>query len=138
VWSATLRSLTGALVALPPDSVTGDPTLLPSTANCTVPVGVPDPGDAAETVAVNETGWPNTEGFALDEKPSVTVSWPTFTVAGTVVADAANKLSLEAGANEAVTVSVPTGKEAVEMTASPLLDSGSDPTCVAWPPLAVA
>jgi hypothetical protein len=91
VWSATLRVPTGALVALPPDSVTGDPTLLPSTANCTVSVGVPDPGDAAVTVAVNETGWPNTDGFALDERPSVTVSWPTLTVTGVAVAEAANK-----------------------------------------------
>jgi len=138
VWSATLRVLTGALVALPPDSVTGDPTLLPSTANWTAPVGVPDPGDAAVTVAVNETGWPNTDGFALDDRPSVTASWPTFTVAGVAVAEAAKKLSPEAGVYEAVTVSVPIGRDTVEMTASPLVDRVPEPTCVDWPPLGVA
>ena len=31
--------------------------------NVTVPAGVPDPGGAAETVAVKITGWPNTEGL---------------------------------------------------------------------------
>ena len=38
----------------------------PSTRKTTVPVGVPDPGGVAETVAVNVTAWPNTDGFADD------------------------------------------------------------------------
>jgi hypothetical protein len=41
---------------------TGLPTLLPSMANCTVPVGVP-PGLAVRTAAVNTTFWPNTDGL---------------------------------------------------------------------------
>ena len=37
-----------------------------------MPVGVPVPGAAALTVAVNVTGWPYTEGFA-DEMTEVVV-----------------------------------------------------------------
>jgi hypothetical protein len=36
----------------------------------TVPVGVPDPGATALTVAVNVTDWPNTDGFT-DEVTAV-------------------------------------------------------------------
>ena len=43
------------LVALPLESVTGDPKLTPSIANCTVPAGVPEPGATALTVAVKVT-----------------------------------------------------------------------------------
>ena len=51
-------------VAEPPDSATGEPELVPSTANWTVPVGVP----AVEvTVAVNVTESPNIDGFADDD-----------------------------------------------------------------------
>jgi hypothetical protein len=42
-------------VAVPETSVTGEPKALPSILNCTVPVGVPDPGDAAVTFAVKFT-----------------------------------------------------------------------------------
>lgn len=41
-------------------------TALPSTLKVTVPVGVPDPGAFDETVAVNVTDWPVTEGFTED------------------------------------------------------------------------
>jgi len=51
------------LVAVPPDNVTGDPKLLPSITNWTVPVRVPEPGATALTVAVNVTDWPNTDGL---------------------------------------------------------------------------
>ena len=40
-------------VALPPDNGAGEPELTPSILNCTVPVGVPEPGALAITVAVN-------------------------------------------------------------------------------------
>ena len=43
------------LVALPPESVTGDPKGLPSILNWTVPAGVPEPGATALTVAMNVT-----------------------------------------------------------------------------------
>jgi hypothetical protein len=42
-------------VAEPDASVTGEPKALPSTLNCTVPVGVPDPD---VTFAVKLTNWP--------------------------------------------------------------------------------
>jgi hypothetical protein len=45
-------------VAEPETSVTGEPKLLPSIANCAVPVGVPDPGATAATLAVKLTTWP--------------------------------------------------------------------------------
>ena len=60
------------LVALPPEIVTGDPKLVPSIANCTVPLGVPVPGAVALTAAVNVTDWPNTEGL-LEELTDVVV-----------------------------------------------------------------
>jgi hypothetical protein len=44
-------------VAVPPLSVTADPTAIPSTLNCTVPVGVMGPL-ACATVAVIVTDWP--------------------------------------------------------------------------------
>ena len=50
-------------VAEPPDSATGEPELVPSIANWTVPVVVP----AVEvTVAVNVTKSPNIDGFSDD------------------------------------------------------------------------
>ena len=54
-------------VAVPLLRVTSEPRLLPPSLNCTVPVGVPEPGGTAKTVAVKVTGWPNTEGFADDD-----------------------------------------------------------------------
>ena len=71
------------LVALPPETVTGDPKLLPSIANCTVPLGVPVPGAVALTVAVNVTDWPNTEGL-VEELTDVVV------LAGLTVCDRAD------------------------------------------------
>lgn len=61
------------LVALPLDSVTELPKSEPSTLNCTVPLGVPLPGEFAVTVAVKWTDCPLTEGFA-DELTAVAVS----------------------------------------------------------------
>jgi hypothetical protein len=58
-------------------TVTGAP---PSTANCTVPVGVPDPGAVGVTVAVKVTVCPNTEGLADEVTPVVVLAlfttWP--------------------------------------------------------------
>ena len=53
-------------VALPPLSVAVPRVEAPSR-NVTVPVGVPEPGVPAVTVAVKVTDWPNTDGFAEDE-----------------------------------------------------------------------
>ena len=66
-----------ANVATPPASVPVPSVVAPSL-NVTVPVGVPDAGDAAATVAVKVTDWPNTLGLAED--PSDVVVAPWFTV----------------------------------------------------------
>ena len=39
---------------------------MPLSRKVTVPVGVPEPGAEAETVAVKVTDWPKTEGLAED------------------------------------------------------------------------
>ena len=49
-----------------PFSAIGAPSGLLPSLNCTVPVGVPDPGGIAVTVAVNVTDCPNTEGLTVD------------------------------------------------------------------------
>jgi hypothetical protein len=46
--------------------------------NVTVPVGIPEPGALAVTVAVNVTVWPNTDGFA--ELDTAVVEPSLFTV----------------------------------------------------------
>jgi hypothetical protein len=78
-----MRVLILPLVAVPPESVTGDPKLPPSTTNCTVPVRVPDPGATAVTVAVKVTDSPTTDGLA--DKVTVVVVEAWFTVCGTPV-----------------------------------------------------
>ena len=50
--------LVALLVALPFTSVTGAPKFEPSIWNCTVPVGVPEPGGLDATVVVKVTDWP--------------------------------------------------------------------------------
>ena len=65
MWLPAERVAVAALVALPPDKVTV-PKLLPSILNCTVPVGVPEPGATALTVAVKVTDWPEQDGLADD------------------------------------------------------------------------
>jgi len=42
------------------------PRLLAPSLNCTVPVGVPDPGAVTLIVAVKVTDWPDKEGFTED------------------------------------------------------------------------
>jgi hypothetical protein len=53
-------------LALPPESVAVPRVTAPST-KLTVPVGVPEPGVTAETVATKVTDWPNTVGFKVDD-----------------------------------------------------------------------
>ena len=43
--------------------------------NVTVPVGVPAPGAAAVTVAVNVTDCPNIDGFVEDVSAVVVAAW---------------------------------------------------------------
>src|SRR5947209_1787208 len=59
VWLPTLSAEVLRL-ALPPLRVTVHRMVLPSW-KVTLPVGVPEPGELAVTVAVKVTDWPNTE-----------------------------------------------------------------------------
>ncbi len=45
--------------------------------NCTVLVGMPDPGATATTVAVKVTGWPNTEDAVLADSVVEVLAWLT-------------------------------------------------------------
>src|SRR2546421_112272 len=65
-------------VAAPPLSVL-DPRLVEPSRNVTVPVGVPPPGLAAETVTVNVTDWPNTDGLTEERRPAVVGARATVT-----------------------------------------------------------
>lgn len=64
-------------VAIPPLSVF-EPKVVAPSLKVTVPVGVPDPGATALTVAVKVTDWPKTEGFADDATAVVVLS--VFTI----------------------------------------------------------
>ena len=64
-------------VAIPALSVPVPNVVVPSL-KVTVPVGVPPPGATAETVAVNITDRPNTEGLTEDTTVVVLLAW--FTV----------------------------------------------------------
>jgi hypothetical protein len=65
VWFPTASEEVVKL-ALPPESVAVARVTAPST-KLTVPVGVPEPGATAVTVATKVTDWPNTVGFKADE-----------------------------------------------------------------------
>lgn len=65
-------------VAAPLFKMAGAPKLLAPSLNCTMPVGVPEPGSAAETVAVNVTICPKEDGLTEDETLVELASW--FTV----------------------------------------------------------
>jgi hypothetical protein len=78
-WDPTESVLVAPLVAVPPLTETAEPKFTPSIRNWTVPVGVPVAGAFALTVAVNVTGWPNTDGFA-DEVTVVVVAAMAVTV----------------------------------------------------------
>src|SRR5258708_21192806 len=86
VWLPTLSAESGGDVATPLGlSVAADPNGVPSTANCTLPVGVAPPGGDEATVAVQVTACPKTDG--LGDEPSVAVlADPTFWISGFGVA----------------------------------------------------
>src|SRR5262249_36198678 len=54
----------------------------PSIVNTTEPVGVPDPGATATTVALNVTLWPTTEGFAGEVTLVIVLAGFTVCVTG--------------------------------------------------------
>src|SRR5260370_28144667 len=53
-------------VAVPLLTVTGEPRFVTPSLNCMVPVGVPEPGGTAETVAVKVTAWPKEDGLLFE------------------------------------------------------------------------
>src|SRR5262249_36574188 len=63
-----------------PSSVTRATSFLP-TRNVTVPLGVPDPGATAATVAVNVTARPVTPGLADDPRAAAVAARLTLTAA---------------------------------------------------------
>jgi hypothetical protein len=75
-WFPWVRLAVAPLVAVPLLSVTGAPKLIPSIANCTVPVGVPAP----DTIAVNVTLCPKVDGFTDDVTVVVVVPLLIVTV----------------------------------------------------------
>ena len=63
MWLPTLRAETPTRACPEPFTVTPEARVVVPSRKLTVPVGVPEPGDAALTVAVKVTSWPKTDGF---------------------------------------------------------------------------
>jgi hypothetical protein len=112
------------LVALPPLKLTDKPKSDPSSLNCTVPLGVPDPGALALTVAVNVMLCPNTDGFEREFTDVVVLSWLTVCVkSGDVLA-----LKLLLPLYSAVTVCAPSANDEIApLVALPLLKLTGEP-----------
>ena len=56
------------------------PASVGTTLNVTVPVGVPAPGTAAPTVALNVTAWPELEGLGVLSSAIIVAAWFSITV----------------------------------------------------------
>ena len=67
-------------------TLTGLPALLPSTWNCTVPVGTPAPGAVTLMVAVKVTLWLVADGLVLDTTVVLVLALPTVCVRVPVLA----------------------------------------------------
>lgn len=65
-----------------PFRASGPPNGLPSTANWTVPVGMPEPGRTAATVAVIVTSWAASAGLWLLDRVVVVCAWLTWWLTG--------------------------------------------------------
>jgi hypothetical protein len=79
LWVATEREEVGNVATPAPLSVAVPNVLVPSL-NVTVPVGVPEAGLVAVTVAVNVTDWPKTDGLADEVRVVLLEAWLTFCV----------------------------------------------------------
>src|SRR5512144_2738060 len=91
-------------VAVPPGPTATVPrTTLPSW-NVTVPVGVPDPGATAATLAVKVTAWPVTAGLTDDPRATVVAARLTVSVTAAEVLPVKPPVP----AKEAVRACVPT------------------------------
>ena len=69
-WDATVSNDV-AKVVIPEAFNVPVPMLATPSLNVTEPVGIPAPGAAADTVAVNVTDSPNNVGFTVDVNPVV-------------------------------------------------------------------
>ena len=67
-------------MANPDPSSAPVPSVLAPSLNVTVPVGTPDPGAVALTVAVKVTDWPNTTLVADDPTVVMVLAWLTVSV----------------------------------------------------------
>jgi hypothetical protein len=83
VWLPTVSVDAPLDVANPAESVTGEPNALPSTLNCTVPVGLTP---APVTIAVKLTDCPYVDGFTLEVTAVVELAVVAFTVGVSEVA----------------------------------------------------
>src|SRR5439155_21134157 len=83
VWVPTL-SAEVLSVAVPELSATGA-CGVPSMVKVTVPLGVPEPGETALTVAVNVTVWPETDGLAEETTVVALLALLTVWVNGVAV-----------------------------------------------------
>src|SRR5438093_7765852 len=108
--------------AVPADRTSGPPRLDPSTLNCTDPLGVPEPGAIAPTVAVNVTDWPNTDGLTEEVTeallPALFTTWAEAMVP-------VLPLKLASPEKTADTVCEPTASVVVDFVAWPP-DTGTD------------
>src|SRR5260370_25498206 len=111
----------GSEAATPLVTVSGYPTLEPSTANCTVPVGVPPPSEA--TVAVKVTGWPTRDGLT-DDRIEVVVGYPCTTWS---IEDDVDWLNAASPEYVAVTVWVPGMSEVTPERVATPSDTGAEP-----------
>jgi hypothetical protein len=82
VWVPAARAVLNEAVLTPPAllTLTGLPAVLPSTMNCTVPLGVPAPGAVTLTVAVNVMLCPDVEGLPEEEIAVPVLAWLTVWV----------------------------------------------------------
>jgi len=74
----TLRSVV-LKVATPVALIVPVPSVVVPSRNVTVPVGVPEPGASAATVAVKVSDWPKEPGLALEVSEVVVADWLTTT-----------------------------------------------------------
>ncbi len=105
-------------VAEPLLSATGEPRLLPPSLNCTVPVGVPDPGGTADTVTVKVTDWPKTEGLLFEVTTVKLLAWLIVCVGSEPVLP----VKFVSPLYTAVMLCVPGDKDEVARVAVPLLN----------------
>lgn len=99
------------------------PRLVSPSRNVTVPVGMPDPGAVALTVAVAITGWPKIPGFG--DAFTATVGTSRFTIC--VNGEEVFALKLLSPEYEAVMVCAPTANADVVNEAAPVESSVAVP-----------